>query len=341
MKRPVQIVFFLLTLGLGTSLSQSGVPIISGGAGFISTTDGGQNFFQPVVAPVVVVPMGSRLSLETRFDLREFIAKDVNGNYDATGFTAIQYLQLDYQVAPQVTLSAGRFLSPFNMYSERMSAVWIHNFQEAPLIFPIGTRTSGSSNGAMLRGAAISRSNWEINYTAYFSADSTVEKFESGRTAGGRAGVFFAKPRLEIGASYQRFLQDQHYNATGAYLSWEPPQVPVEIRSEYAHSPAGHGYWVEGAFRFVNAPVSSSLLARLEPVVRMQQFWRTAFLTGDLLPGGDARQADVGLNYYLPRNVRLNASYGRFLNSVGADRNDWNVAVTYRFLFPLFPGHSK
>jgi hypothetical protein len=341
MKRATQIVLFLLTFGISLVSAQSGVPIISGGAAFVSTTSGGQTFYEPVVAPVVVAPLGSRLSLESRFDLREFIAKNANGNYDATGFTTIEYLQLDYQVAPRLTISVGRFLTPFNAYTERVSAIWIRNFQEAPIIVPIGTRTDGSSDGIMLRGAAVSQPGWELNYTAYFSANSRVNKFESGRAAGGRAGVFFTRPRLEIGASYQRFLQDQHYNAAGGYLFWTPSPLPVEIRSEYAHSPAGHGYWLEGTFRLVNKPVDSSLLARVEPIVRMQQFWRLSFLSGDSLPVGDLHQADVGLNYHLPHEVRLNASYGRRFNSVGVDRNDWNVAVTYRFLFPLFPGGSK
>jgi hypothetical protein len=341
MNRATQIVLFLLSFGIGLASAQSGVPIVSGGAAFVSTTDGGQTSYQPVVAPVVVVPLGSKLSLESRFDLREFIAKDANGNYDGTGFTTIEYLQLDYQVAPQLTISVGRFLTPFNVYTERVSAVWVRNFQEAPIIFPIGTRTDGSSDGVMLRGAAISQPGWQLNYTTYFSANSSVTKFESGRAAGGRAGVFFTKPRLEIGASYQRFLQDEHYNAVGGYLIWQPPQVPVELRSEYAHSPAGHGYWVEGAFRFVNKPVESSAIARLEPIVRVQQFWRSSFLSGDSLPAGDLHQVDAGLNYHLPHQVRLNATYGRRFDSMGPDQNDWNVAVTYRFLFPLFPGRSK
>lgn len=341
MKRTTEIVLFLLSWGISLASAQSGVPIVSGGAAFVSTTDGGQTFLQPVVAPVVVAPLGSRLSIESRFDLREFIAKNASGDYDSTGLTTIEYLQLDYQVAPQLTISIGRFLAPFNIYSERASAIWIRNFQETPVIFPIGTRTDGSSDGVMLRGAAISQPGWQLNYTAYFSANSRVNKFESGRAGGGRAGIFFTKPRLEVGASYQRFLQDLHYNAAGGYLIWTPPQAPVEIRSEYAHSPAGHGYWVEGAFRFVNQPLNSSLIARLEPIVRMQQFWRSTFLPGDSLPAGDLRQADAGLNYHLPHEVRLNASYGRRFNSIGPDRNDWNVAVTYRFLFPMFPGRSK
>ncbi len=341
MNRAVQTALLLLIYGVTLAAAQSGAPIISGGAGLVSSVDGGQTFYQPIVAPVVVAPLGSKFTIESRFDLREFIAKNANGNYDSTGFASIEYLQLDYRPTPQITLSVGRFFTPFNVYEERLGALWIANFADAPLIFPIGTRTSGSSDGAMLRGTAIAKPAWEINYAAYFSVSSAANKFESGRAAGARTGVFFTKPRLEVGVSYQRFLQDQHYNATGGYLFWEPRQAPIHIYSEYAHSPSGQGYWVEGGFRFVNAPIDSSLLARLEPLVRVQQFWRDSFLVGDFLPGGDARQADIGLNYYLPKNVRLNATYGRFLNSVGPDRNDWNVAATYRFLFPLFPGRSR
>jgi hypothetical protein len=340
MRRTIHIIL-LLMMGMTSAIAQSGVPIISGGAGLVGSTDGGQTFLQPVVAPVVVVPLGSKLTVESRFDLREFIAKNANGDYDSQGFATIEYLQLDYQVASPVTISVGRFLSPFNLYSERLTPIWIRNFQQAPIIFPIGTRTDGSNDGVMLRGPVISKPGWELNYTAYFSTSSRVAKFESARAAGGRAGVFFTKPRLEIGTSYQRFLQDQHYNAAGGYLWWQPRNIPVELRSEYAHSPGGHGYWLEGAFRLVNSPTAASPLARLEPLVRVQQFWRLSPQTGDLLPANDVKEAEFGLNYHLPKEVRLNASYGRVLNTARTDRNDWNVAVTYRFLYPLFPGASR
>jgi len=340
MRRALKTIVLMLMFALAAA-AQSGVPIISGGAGLISTTNGGQTSFQPVVAPVVVVPLGSKFTVESRFDLREFIAKNANGDYEGQGFTSIEYLQLDYHVAPQMTITAGRFLTPFNVYDERLTPIWIRNFEEAPIIFPIGTRTDGSSDGFMVRGAAVSKPVWELNYAAYFSTNSTIEKFQSGRAAGGRAGVFFTKPRLEIGTSYQRFLQDEHYNATGAYVWWQPREVPLDIRSEYAHAPGGQGYWVEGAFRFVNAPVGTSFIGRLEPLVRIQQFWRTKPFAGDALPANDQKKAEVGLNYHLPRQVRLNASYGRLLQTGGTDRNDWNVAVTYRFLFPMFPGQTK
>ncbi|HEX6878752.1 MAG TPA: hypothetical protein VF135_00175, partial [Terriglobales bacterium] len=341
MRHLLRVSWLLSFLALA-AFAQSGVPIVSGGAAFVSTTDGGQTFFQPIIAPVVVIPLGSKLAVESRLDLREFIARtNGTGDYDAQGFVSVEYLQLNYHVAPRMTISAGRFLTPFNTYTERISPVWIRNFQDAPLIFGVGTRSTGSSNGAMLRGAAVSTQHLEWNYTAYFSASSNTDKFGAGRAAGGRTGILLNEPRLEIGASYQRFLQDTHYNAVGGYLWWEPRDAPVEFRSEYAHSPSGHGYWMEGAFRFVNAPVNSSALARLEPIIRIEQFWRLKPQAGDALPANDAKKAQLGLNYYLPKQVRLNASYGRQLNTGGVDRNVWNVAVTYRFLFPMFPGRSK
>jgi hypothetical protein len=340
MRERFTFVMFVALLVSITAAAQSGVPIVSGGAGFVSTTDGGQTFLQPIIAPVVVIPLGSKFTVESRLDLREFIVNN-NGNYDSQGSISVEYLQLDYHVAPRMTVSVGRYLTPFNTYTERIAPIWIRNFQDAPLTFAIGTRTSGSSNGAMVRGAAVSGHDWELNYAAYFSANSSVNKFEAGRAAGGRTGIFLSKPRLEVGVSYQRFLQDVHSNAVGTYLWWEPRTAPVEFRSEYSHSPSGHGYWMEGAFRFVNAPVNTSLLARLEPIVRVEQFWRLKAQPGDFLPAEDAKKAEAGLNYYLPKQVRLNASYGRQFNSVGADKNVWNFAITYRFMFPMFPGGSK
>jgi hypothetical protein len=336
LKLVVLIVLILAT----AAAAQSGVPVISGGAGFVSTTDGGQTFLQPILAPVVVIPLGSKFEVESRLDMREFILNN-NGNYNSQGFVSVEYLQLDYHVAPRMTLSVGRYITPFNTYGERISPIWIRNFQDAPLTFAIGTRTSGSSDGAMLRGAAASGTNWEWNYATYFSANSSVDKFESGRSAGARTGVFLSIPRLEVGVSYQRFLQDAHYNAAGTYLWWEPRNAPVEFRSEYSHSPSGHGYWMEGAFRFVNSPVNVSLLARLEPIVRIEQFWRLRLQPDDFLPADDAKKAEAGLNYYLPKQVRLNASYGKQFNTVGANRNIWNFGITYRFMFPMFPGGSK
>jgi len=46
--------------GLSAASAQSDIPILSGGAGFFSATQGNNTFFQPVVAPELVVPFGEK-----------------------------------------------------------------------------------------------------------------------------------------------------------------------------------------------------------------------------------------------------------------------------------------
>jgi hypothetical protein len=339
--RAVWATLFVLSSALSVS-AQSTTPIISGGVQYLSTTAEGATVFQPLVSPVVAIPIGDRLLIESRGTFDEFIFREggTTGPYHALTFSSVDYLQLDYIASSRVTITVGQFLTPFNIYNERLGPVWIHNLADPPLIFGIGTRTSASSDGAMLRGVLLSRKKWELNYTAYFSALVNAKHFAAGRSAGGRVGAFISRTRLEVGMSYQRFLQDQHLNSWGAYLAWQPHAAPLELRAEYAHAPGGQGYWVEGAYRFSQYRGPENWLGRLQAVARMQQFYLGTRAPDDVLPRADTKRVDFGLNYYLPHNVRLNASYGRQFSSQG-NANVWNLQVTYRFLFPLIPGRSK
>jgi hypothetical protein len=323
-----------------TGYAQTPTPIVSGGAGFIRTTDSGFTFYQPVIAPVVAVPLGNHVLIESRADLRGLYLPNGNGGYDGQFFPSLEYLQMDILLNSRVTLTAGKFLTPFNMYNERLTPIWIRNFQDVPIIFPIGTRTSGSSNGAMLRGTAVEGRNWQLNYAAYFSASSNAEQFIAGRTAGTRVGVFIPSARIEVGGSYQRFLQDDHINTLGAYLSWQPTRLPLDIKSEYAHSPRGEGYWVETSYRFYRAGQPFRWYSGIQPMFRMQQFFRGVRVAGDSLPRANTQQADFGVNYNFPHNVRISSSYSRRFSATG-NGNVWNIAMTYRFLFPLLPGGKK
>lgn len=212
--------------------------------------------------------------------------------------------------------------------------------QDTPLILPIGTRTSGSSLGGMFRGAFTPNSNVEVNYTAYFSASNNSLYWGAGRTAGGRVGVFLPNRRLEVGMSYQRFLQNQRFNSFGAHVSWQPYSVPLDVKAEFAHSASGYGYWAEAAYRLSRFSGADSALGRLEPVFRVQQFVRLQQIDGDSLPGANTQQADFGFDYFLPHQVKINANYSRQFSS-GADANIWDIGITYRFMFPLWPGGSK
>jgi len=177
----------LLLLFSALKADAQNTPLISGGVGFLTTTNGGVTALQPVISPVAAVPLGEHLLVESRAYISDFIAPK-NGNsgpYQGDFFADLQYLQLDYLAAPKLTLTVGDFLTPFGTYNERLTPIWISNFQDAPLIYPIGNQ-HGSSIGVMLRGNAYSAPHVRLNYTGYFSVLSNVKQFTGERASGGR-----------------------------------------------------------------------------------------------------------------------------------------------------------
>jgi hypothetical protein len=327
-----------LFLAAPALFAQSDVPIFSGALAFLGSSQGGANAYQPLLAPVFVAPFGDHWQVEARGEIQGFIARQdgTTGPYSGQFFATFDYAQVDYIANPNLTISVGRFLTPFNIYNERFP-VWVANLEDSPIIYTIGTRTSASSNGGMVRGVAASTDNWSWSYTAYASAATTTENLQAGRAIGGRTGIFLPHVGFEVGASYQRFLQNGDYNNSGAYLNWQPPQIPLDVRAEYAHSPGGHGYWLEGAYKLATSRYTDTPLSRLQAVARVQQFFKGVPTPGSELPTANVNQYDFGLNYYLPHYIRLNASYGRQFTT-GGNANIWNFGITYRFLFPAWPG---
>ena len=334
--------FLLLLPGHLLSAQSAGyVPIVSGAVGFFDEKNTGANDLQTVFAPVVVAPLGKHFLAESRFDLRGFYAPQngTSGPYQATFLKSTQYLQLDFFATNKLTISAGRFLTPFGTYNERLTPIWIQKIQDAPLIFPIGTRTTGSSNGGMIRGVLIAKPAFHFDYIAYFSASSNAPQFQAGRQAGYRFDGYFPNKRVEIGTSYGRFLQGTHNNSTGAHFWWMPYGFPLEVRSEYAHGAHAQGYWIESTYRLSQLGGPDSFFGRFEPLFRLQQTFRNSPGPGDGLPAANTNQFDFGIDYHLPHEVRLNGSYSRRLTANG-NGNIWAISLTYRFLFPLWRGHQ-
>jgi hypothetical protein len=319
------------------------VPLISGGAGMFSSTNEGYTFLQPVVAPVLAMPLGSHVLVESRADLRGFYQQNNETGPFHGSFTAtLEYLQADFIVNRHLTVTAGRFLVPFGTYGERLGALWIRNLQDSPLIYGLGTRTSGSSDGVMLRGNVFSNAHVAIDDTAFFSAKVGSGQFEAGRAVGDRLNVFFPTKRLEVGASAERFLQSTpqevpHRNTGGIHVWWMPWRSPLQFRSEYAHGPHSEGYWAETTYRLSQFGGEHSVVGRLEPVFRMQQTFRLSpGGAGDGVPSANTKQTDFGFDYHLPHEVRLNTSYSRTFSTVNG--NIWDISLTYRFLFPVWKG---
>jgi hypothetical protein len=310
------------------------VPLLTGSAGFITTLDGGEPHLGPVVMPVVLVPLGDRWLFETRgvFDSDMVQVPGLSG-FRGKVEKEVSYAQLDFIANQYLTVTAGRFLTPFGIYNERLYPVWVRNLQSEPLILPLGVGPSEAGTGVMLRGGFRAHPDINFNYTVYFSTLSTTEYLDSARMAGGRAGIFIPRARLELGGSFQHLLQNERSNAFGFHAIWQPPTLPLDVRAEYARSAQGSGYWVEPAYRLSQLPFWRNQMRRTQIVARMQRFY-PGQLPGDELPVTDTRQFEFGLNYYFIDGLRATSSYGREFSPDG-NKNVWTVGLTYRFLLPL------
>ncbi len=312
------------------------VPILTGNAGFFSNVNGGHTELVPVVVPVLLVPLGDRWLVESRAEFTGDVERpDGGGPYGGKVEQEIDYLQLDYIANRYLTVTAGRFLTPFGIYNERLYPIWIRSLQPSPLIFPLGT---GSSDGVMLRGGFSLNPKVNLNYATYFSASSTVNKFESDRTTGGRIGFFLPGPRIEAGVSFQKELQEERSNGFGFHFAWQPMPVPLNLRSEYARTHDGSGYWIEAAYRLSQVPFWQKGLRRTEIVGRGQQLFAGEIDEDEAeeygLPDVNTRQGDFGVNYYIRDGLKVSASYSRRFNSDG-NVNLWSMGLAYRFAFPL------
>ena len=314
------------------------IPLISGGVGFFTSTNGGKTNYEPRIDPVIAAPLGNHILVESRATVLDSFVPDSSGGYKRNNlFKTMDYLQADIFAGPHLTIVGGQFLTPFGTYNERLTQIWVENFADLPRIYGAGTMNTGSGVGGMLRGSALSTRNFSISYAAYFSGNCTNNYFGAERSSGGQAQIYLPEKGLEIGASFGRSLAGVHENFIGTHLWWEPINSPFRFRSEYARAPHAFGYWFETDYRLLHFGGAESWLGRLEPIFRMQQTSRSMHDPNDGLPSVNTQRADFGLDYHLSHEVRINTSYARQFSSTG-NVNIWEAAMIYRFLFPTWRG---
>jgi len=129
-----------------------GVPIITGGIALNASFEPHENNMNPVVAPIFLVPLGRRVLIESEVEVESDITYSHREYLPVTLTKSVEYAQLDFFAGKYLTIVAGRYATPFNIYKERFDARWIRNLSAAPLIFPLGDSSSnGASCGAPYR----------------------------------------------------------------------------------------------------------------------------------------------------------------------------------------------
>ena len=153
-----------------TADSERPVPILTGNFGTLSFVTAGQNLIDTQINPVLLVPLGDRWLVESRAEFEgQFQRPSGGGPYQGPVTKHVDYAQVDYIASPYVTITAGRFLTPFGIFNERLYPVWIRFLQSDPLTLPINTV---DSDGAMLRGGFPVSGKANMNYAAYVSVTS-------------------------------------------------------------------------------------------------------------------------------------------------------------------------
>lgn len=316
------------------------VPLLSGGGAFLTATRGGSTSYVPILEPLLAAPLGSHLLIESRAALIEDYFPKGGGEtgYNHLHFVNFTYLQGDILFSPHANLVAGSFLLPFNTYNERLSPVWIENFQDSPTVEVLGSLSSYTGVGGQLRGSLVSTNAFSLDYAAWYSARSSSDQFNATRSSGGRVSAYFPQSHLETGFSYDRSLQGTHENFYGAHLWWASKESAFRLRSEFAGTQHVAGYWVEADLRTLK--YGDTWRGRFEPLFRMNQTVRRDTLVSDDLPLVNTERADFGLDYNLPHNTRILTSYARSFSANG-NQNIWETGIVYRLLFPAWKGKSR
>ncbi len=170
------------------------IPILTGNIGTFSFVSGGQNLIDTQINPVLLVPLGDRWLIESRAEFEgEFQRPPGGGPYGGPVDKHVDYAQVDYIANPYLTVTAGRFLTPFGIFNERLYPVWIRFLQPDPLILPIRT---APSDGAMFRGGFPVSAQANMNYAPVRLGDQHRHRKRGFRTACRRThGILLSRTR--------------------------------------------------------------------------------------------------------------------------------------------------
>src|ERR1700743_1645203 len=100
------LLFLLATLGALQCGDAQNTPLLSGGLGFFTSTNGAATSYLPITEPLAAVPLGNRFLIESRATLLESFNPKGGGQdgYNHSHLIALTYLQGDYILTPHITV---------------------------------------------------------------------------------------------------------------------------------------------------------------------------------------------------------------------------------------------
>lgn len=176
-----------------------------------TNVEGSDSSFTAVVVPVILWELSDRLLFETEIEFG-LETEDGEGKTEVE----LEYAHASYILNDYVTLGAGKFLTPFGIFGERLHPAWINKLPDGPLAFGHGGLVPMSSLGAYVRGG-FPIGKFKGNYAFYVSNGPSLvteghdvgglnfENFDdinNNKAFGGRVG-FLPLPEVEVGYSFQ------------------------------------------------------------------------------------------------------------------------------------------
>lgn len=314
------------------------------GFGGFEDRPGSSARFNAGFSPIILWRLDDRLFFESELE--------IGLNPDSIDVN-LEYADMAWIMNDYMTLKAGKFLTPFGTFGDRLHAAWINKLPDAPLPFGHDGIVPESQVGAQISGGFPVGST-KFNYALYAvngprlfldadePADIGLLRFDNfsesnSRAYGGRVG-FLPVPQLELGYSFQSISGPVNATLNGVDASFMREidwlRGALDLRAEWIWSDAGtvrtasddgdplsfsnkrSGGYAQLAYRPTKA--KSDITKNFELVGRYDWLDQPG---GGELPGNGSRWT-VGLNYWLSPSAVLKAAYE--IGNGGRDDNRGN-----------------
>lgn len=313
--------------------------VITGyGVGAYTAVKDGPSNFTAEIAPILLWQLNERIlfQAETEFEMAEELE------------TNVEYAQVSYLATDFLSLGAGKFLTPFNIFSQRLHPAWINKLADAPLVFGHDGLVPGSGVGAYIRGG-IPIGPTRASYAFYGMNAPTVmtmgedagmiepTDLSNDRAYGGRIGLFALRSGIEVGVSYQR-SDAAKLKGVDASLSRQivPLRGNVDARFEgvifdgmngpfqpdptmmedqfFVKNRRDGGY---GQLAYRPSLVGSRVFRNVELAGRYEWVNRPDWQGGEV--GNDTKRYTAGVNYWLTPSMQIKLGLQRATNTIGSN----------------------